>query len=282
MSLIRIWGGHRESDWNSYWRTNEPLLLQPQLAKTLETYGVTEVDISPALRPRAPVSLDDFEVFVPDSPSDAPLVCHEIEELTGRRARPTAAESGDAFRALAAERLLYLRQRFEPWDEKLPRFILGVDFDSGRHVRMRPAEPEKWRLVDHMVGGWNEERRVLPSLLIDPSEKGAGLLSELKKEFDDWYSKGFRGHPPLNEIFQYRRVLERYGVDCNESYRFHLDDGWFPIDMEQDRDWNAVRELCAMPLPAAPGDLLRNENDQHVKPYGANYSFVALTDNSVD
>jgi hypothetical protein len=37
-----------------------------------------------------------------------------------------------------------------------------------------------------------------------------------------------------------------------------------------------------MPLPAAPGDLLRNENDQHVKPYGANYSFVALTDNSVD
>jgi len=280
MSVIRIWGGHRESDWNSYWRTSELLILRPQLAETLETYGVTEVDIWPALRPRAPLSLDEFEVFVPNSPSDAPLVCREIEELTGRRARPMAAASGDAFRALMAERLLYLRQRFEPWDEGLPRYILGVDFDSGRHVRMRPAEPEKWRLVDHLVGGWYEERRVLPSMLLDPSEKGAELLSELKKEFYDWYSKGFRGHPPLNEIFQYRQVLERYGVDCNESYRFHLDDGWFPIDMERDRDWNAVRELCATPLPDAAGDLLRDENNQPVKPYGANYFFVALTDYS--
>ena len=283
MSVIRIWGGHRESDWNSYWRTNELLQVQPKLAEALDVCGIAEVDIYPATPERVPTTLHYFEIFVPNatSPADAGLVCAEIQELTGRLAQPMAADTDEAFHAQAGARLLYLRQRFEPWDEVLPRFILGVDFDLGRHVRMRPAEPDQWRLVDHLVGGWYEERRVLPSILLDLSEKGAALLSELKKEFDDWYSKGFRGHPPLNDIFQYRRVLERYGVDCNESYRFHLDDGWFPIDMEQERDWNAVRELCATPLPDAPGDLLRDENDQPVKPYGANYFFVALTDNSV-
>ena len=283
MSVIRIWGGHRESDWNSYWRTNELLEIQPKLAEALDTYGIAEVEICPATPPRVPATLHSFEIFVPNASSsaDADLVCAEIQEMTGRLAQPMAADTEEAFQAQAVARLLHLRQRFERWDEVLPRFILGVDFESGRHVRMRPAEPDKWRLVDHDVGGWYAERRVLPSILLDPSEKGAALLAELTKEFDDWYNKGFRGHPPLNEIFQYRRVLERYGVDCNESYRFHLDDGWFPIDMEQERDWNAVRELCATPLPDAPGELLRDENDQPIKPYGANYFFVALTDDAV-
>jgi hypothetical protein len=168
--LIRIWGGHRESDWNSYWRTSELLRLRPVLADALEIYGLSEIDICPALRPRAPVSLDEFEIFVRNSTSasEAEIVCDEVRRLTGRIAIPGVVENDEAFRTVVNERLLYLRQRFELWDEVLPRFILGVDFDSGRHVRLRPAEPEKWRLVDHMVDGWNSARRLMPSMRLDP------------------------------------------------------------------------------------------------------------------
>jgi hypothetical protein len=81
------------------------------------------------------------------------MVCAEIRTPMGRLAHPIAGETDDAFRALVSERLLYPRQHFEFWEEVLPRFVLGVDFDSGRHVRLRPAEPEKWRLADHVVTG---------------------------------------------------------------------------------------------------------------------------------
>jgi hypothetical protein len=60
---------------------------------------------------------------------------------------------------------------------------------------------------------------VLPPLLLEPSAKGSRLISELRTEFDDRYNADFRGYPPLNAILDYRRALERYGVDCNESFR---------------------------------------------------------------
>jgi hypothetical protein len=275
---IRIWGEHRESDWDAFWTMDRLLRQKAQLAETLRHCAAKEIDIFPAQRPRAPVSLHDIEVFLPGaSTSDTQILCDEIHRLTGRRAQPVAVETDAAFRALASERLLYLRQGFELWDEVLPRFILGVDFDSGRHVRLRPAQPEKWRVVDHTVDGWNADRRVLPALLLEPSEKGARLLAELKKEFDDWYKQDFRGRPPLNAILAYRNVLARYGVDCNESFRYGLADGWFPIDVEQEQDWNAARELCAMPLPDNPGDLLLDDHNKPVDWYGAIFSFVALT-----
>jgi hypothetical protein len=133
-------------------------------------------------------------------------------------------------------------------------------------------------LVDHIMDGWNSDRRVMPALLLEPSGKGANLLAELKAEFDLWYQQDFRGRPPLNAILDYRRVLQRYGADCNEAFRYGLADGWFPIDVEQDPDWNAARELCAMPLPDNPGDLLRDEENKPVAKYGAIFFFVALTD----
>lgn len=280
--VIRIWGGHRESDWNAYWRTNELMLVQPELSETLLKAGVTEVDICPALRPRAPVVLHWFEVFIPNakSPSDAQIVCDEIQKLTGRLTIPTPVESDVAFEKQVSERLLYQRHRFEPWDGALPRFILGVDFDSGKHTRLRPAEPEKWRLVDHVVDGWSADRRVLPALLLPPSEKGNKLLAELHSQFDHWYEADFRGRPPLDAILEYRQVLSRYGVDCNEAFRYGLCDGWFPIDVEQERDWNAARELCTTPLPASIGDLVLDEKGETVGKYGAIFFFVALTDNS--
>ena len=278
---IRIWGGHRESNWNEYWRIDALLRQKTELAEALQHYGLPQIDICPALRLHAPLQDHDFEVFLPGAtPADVQLVCMEIEELTGRRAYPMPADSDAGFRALVSERLLYQRQRFELWDEVLPRFILGVDFDSGRHVRLRPAEPEKWRLVDHTVGGWSSDRRLMPSLLLEPSEKGARLLAELRKEFGEWYSQDFRGRPHLNAIIDYRRVLERYGVDCNEAFRYGLTDDWFPIDVQEDHDWNAARELCAMPLPDNPGDFFSMKENNPVKKYGAIFFFVALTDNS--
>jgi hypothetical protein len=280
--VIRIWGGHRESDWNEYWTMDRVMRQRAQLATILKDCGVNEIDICPALRLRAPVSPHRLEIFLPNAewPSETWVVCDEIQKLTGRRAVPMDVETDAAFRILVAERLLYLRQEFELWDEVLPRFILGVDFDSGRHVRLRPAEPGKWRLVDHVVDGSYADRRILQALLLDPSEKGSRLLAELKSEFDDWYKQDFRGRPPLNAILDYRHVLERYGVDCNESFRYGLADGWFPIDVEEDRNWNAARELCTMPLPDNPGDLLRDEDNKPVGKYGAIFFFVALTDNS--
>ena len=48
--LIRIWGGHRESDWNQYWRTGELLLRRPELAAVLQALGLKEIDICPPAR----------------------------------------------------------------------------------------------------------------------------------------------------------------------------------------------------------------------------------------
>ena len=230
--VIRFWGGHRESDWNSYWWMDGLMRQRDQLAEALGDLGIQEVDVCPVLRPHAPVTLHYFEIFVPKptSPCDTQLVCDEIRRLTGRLAQPMPAANESSFRTQLKERLLYLRQRFEIWDEVLPRFILGVDFDSGRHVRLCPAEPERWRLVDHMVGGWDADRRVLPTLLLEPSEKGGKLLMDLKAELDDWYQSGVR--PSLNAVLDYRRILNRYGVDCNETFRYGLADGWFPIDIK--------------------------------------------------
>ena len=275
---VRFWGGHRESDWNSYWRFEELLRLKAQLEARAEQWGVTEADICPAFHPPAPFVAHDFEVYVPNATSiaDAEFVCDEILALTGRLARPLPVDT--AFVTLVAQRLLYPRQYFEPWDEVLPRFILGVDFNSGRHTRLRPAEPEKWRLVDLEAGGWNSERHVLPAMLLEPSEKGARLLAELKTKLDDWYNGEFRGRPPLREVLKYQRILESYDVDCDESYINGLDDGWFPIDIVEDRDWAAARELCAAPLPDQIGDLLRDEQNEPLKKYGAIFFFVALTD----
>jgi hypothetical protein len=274
---VRFWGGHRESDWNSYWRFGELLRLKQQLEARAELWGIAEADICPAFRPPAPFVGHDFEVYVPNAATaDAELICDEIRALTGRLAQPVPVDT--AFDALVAERLLYRRQYFEPWDEALPRFILGVDFNSGRHTRLRPVEPEKWRLVDLEAGGLYSERHVLPAMVLEPSEKGARLLAELKAKLDDWYKGGFRGRPPLREVMKYQRILETYGVDCDASYINGLDDGWFPIDILEEGDWAAARELCATPLPDQAGDLLRDEQNQPVKKYGAIFFFVALTD----
>jgi len=278
--IIRFWGGHRESDWNSYWRMNELMQQRDHLAAALKHYGIEEIDVCPARHQPAPTTLHYFEIFLPkpESPGDVLLVCDEIQSLTGRQAQPLTAGTYEAFRAQAKERLLYVRHPFEMWDGVLPRFLLGVDFDSGRHVRLRPAEPEKWRLVDHQVGGWDADRRVTPALLLDPSEKGSRMLTDLKTDLDEWYM--LYGRPSLDDILDYRRILNRYGVDCNENFRYGLTDGWFPIDISENWDWKAARELCAMPLPDNPGDLLVDENNTPVAKYGAIFSFVALTDNS--
>lgn len=278
--IIRFWGGHRESDWNSYWRMNALMQQRDQLAAALQHYGIEEIDVCPSRHQTAPTTMHSFEIFLPrsESPEDVLLVCDEVQSLTGRLTRPLAAGTYEAFRAQAKERLLYVRHPFEMWDGVLPRFLLGVDFDSGRHVRLRPAEPEKWRWVDHQVGGWDADRRVTPALLLDPSEKGSRLLRDLKTELDEWYK--LYGRPSLDDVIDYRRILKRYGVDCNENFRYGLTDGWFPIDISENRDWKAARELCAMPLPDNPGDLLVDENDTSVAKYGAIFSFVALTDNS--
>ena len=278
--IIRFWGGHRESDWNSYWRMNELMHRRDQLVEALQYYGIEEIDVCPALQQRAPTTMHYFEIFLPKSeaPGEMYLVCDAIQTLTGRQTQPLVAATSEAFQLQAKERLLYQRHPFEMWDEVLPRFLLGVDFDSGRHVRLRPAEPDKWRFVDHQVGGWDADRRVTPALLLDPSEKGSNLLADLKTELDEWYK--LYGRPSLDDVLHYRRILNRYGVDCNENFRYGLTDGWFPIDITEDRDWKAARELFSMPLPDNPGDLLVDENNSPVAKYGAIFSFVALTDNS--
>src|ERR1700722_7240120 len=105
--IIRFWGGHRESDWNSYWRMNELMAQKDQLAAALEHFGIEEIDICPPRHARAPVTLHYFEIFLPKlhSPGDIQLVCHEIRNLTGRltrrwqliRTKPSTRKSTNAF-----------------------------------------------------------------------------------------------------------------------------------------------------------------------------------------
>ena len=280
--IIRIWGGHRESDWNEYWTMDGVLRQRRELAAAVQGYGVKRIDICGALRPPAPVPKHQLEVFITSAnPADHQKICNQIQDLLGLVVKQIPGDSDTALREIVDQRLLYLRQGFEMWDELLPRLIFGVDFDAGKNRSFRPAEPEKWRVFDHVVDGTFCARRVLTGRPLEASDKGRSLLADLTKEFGSWnHGAGFRGRPTLNAILDYRRVLQRYDVDCNESFADRLAEGWHPVDIEEERDWHAARELCATPLPENPGDLVVDENNRAAQKYSANLQFIALTQNS--
>ena len=83
--IMRFWGGHRESDWNSYWRMNDLMEQKDQLAAALEHFGIEEIDICPPLHVRAPVTLQyDFQpVRVPTLRRNG-----EVLEKSGRQSAP--------------------------------------------------------------------------------------------------------------------------------------------------------------------------------------------------
>ena len=199
---------------------------------------------------------------------------------------PSPAGTISAFEARVKEHLLYLRQSFELWDEQVPRFILGLDFDQGlRNFKLRPAEPEKWRMVDHDVDGVNCDRRVLPALLLDPTDKGRALLEDLEKTFNYWHPGGGHNYRmPLNDVLAYREVLLRYGVDCNEAFRDGLVEGWYPIDIRKSDIGEklssaTIRTLCSTPLPDHLADLLAGDVDGGTGRDYIHFQFAALTDN---
>ena len=76
---VRFWGGHRESDWNSYWRFGELLRLKQQLEARAELWGIAEADICPAFRPPAPFVGHDFEVYVPNAATAVPKRATPLE-----------------------------------------------------------------------------------------------------------------------------------------------------------------------------------------------------------
>ena len=212
--------------------------------------------------------------------SDDPRIAEIIQRITGLWSGPSPAETEAAFQARVAEKLLYLRQRFELWDEALPRFILGLDFDQGlRNFKLRPAEPEKWRMVDHQVDGLNVHRRVLPAMLLEPTDKGRALLEELTNRFECWHGAGHNYRMPLNDVLDYRAVLLKYDVDCNEAFRDGLVEGWFPIDIGPWLTSATIRTLCSTPLPDHLADLLAGDVDGGMGRNYIHFEFAALTDN---
>jgi hypothetical protein len=253
------------------------LHISRELAEALQPWGVREVDIRPKKLPYVYIP-NTLEVFVADAPASAEI-CQAIAKLTGLATEPSAADSAEAFRREIGHSLMHHRLALEDWEDwLLPCFILGVDFDRGRARDFRPAQPELWRLVDHQVDAHNAGRRILQAMILEATPKGLKLLGELIARFDNWFGgAGCNGRPPLNAVLDYRAVLNRYDVDCNEAFREGLVEGWFPIDLQEDRDIQRMRELIATELPEQLGDLLLDEDGKPVTRYGAHFCFVAVT-----
>jgi hypothetical protein len=284
--MIRVWGYKGKGDGNEYWRLDRLLQANDQLEAEFAALGVRDVDIT-YTRWSPPVSEDslrDVEVFVPPGQgiaSDDPRVSDVIKRVTRLFVGPSPAKDEVAFQDRVKRQLLYLRQRFEPWDEVIPRFILGVDFDQGlRNFSLRPAEPTRWRLVDHDVDGVNCERRVLPAILLDPTEKGRALLEDLDRTFNYWHpGYGHNHRMPLSDVLDYRRVLLRHGADCNEAFRDGLVEGWYPIDIDPLLSSRGIRRLVSTPLPDHLADLLAGDVDGGMGRNYIHFQFTALTDN---
>lgn len=283
--MIRVWGDKGKDNWNEYWRLDRLLRANARLEEELAVLGVQDIDICPSFwkPPRDPRELLDVEVFVAPGAgvkSDDPRIAEIIKRVANVWAGPSPAETEGAFQQRVAEKLLYLRQRFELWDEALPRFILGLDFDQGlRNFKLRPAEPQKWRMVDHQVDGLNVDRRVLPAMLLEPTDKGRALLEELTNRFECWHGAGHNYRMPLNDVLDYRAVLLNYGVDCNEAFRDGLVEGWYPIDIGPWPTSEKIRTLCSTPLPDHLADLLAGDVDGGMGRHFIHFQFAALTDN---
>ncbi len=283
--MIQLWGKKGKGDWNEYWRLDRVLRAQPQLEAELAELGIPDVYLCPNLwKPRDPETLLDIEVFIPPGAGVAsadPRIAELFKHIANVWVGPSPAETLVAFQDRCKQHLLYRRQRFELWDEQVPRFILGLDFDQGlRNFNLCPAEPEKWRMVDHNVDGVNCDRRVLPAMLLDPTDKGRALLEDLEKTFDYWHpGAGHNYRMPLNDVLAYREVLLRYGVDCNEAFRDGLVEGWYPIDIGEKLSSETIRTLCSTPLPDHLADLLAGDLDGGTGRNYIHFEFAALTDN---
>jgi hypothetical protein len=285
--MIRVWGNKGKGDWNEYWRLDRILRAQPELEAGLAALGIIQdVYICPSSSkpPLDPKALLDIEVLIPPGEpleSDDPRIAELFKHVANVWAGPSPAADETEFESLVRQRLLYPRQRFELWDGQLPRFILGLDFDQGlRNFKLRPAEPERWRMVDHDVDGVNDDRRVLPAILLDPTEKGQALLDDLVKTFDYWHpGAGHNYRMPLNDVLNYRKVLLRHGLDCNESFRDGLVEGWYPIDIGERLSSVTIRTMCSTPLPDHLADLLAGEVDGGTGRDYIYFQFAALTDN---
>ena len=265
--MIRVWGNKGKGDWNEYWRLDRLLRANDALEAEFRAHGVEHVDICPSFwePPRDPRMLLDVEVFIPPGEGLAhadPLVAEIIKRVANVWAGPSPANVESELEERVKSHLLYLRQRFELWDE------------------VRPREPEKWRLVDHYCDGAANDRIVMPVLLLDPTEKGRALLDDLVKTFDDWHPGSHSSYRmPLNDVLDYRNVLLKYGVDCNEAFRDGLVEGWYPIDIGPIWNPEAIRSLIATPLPDHLADLLDGDVDGGMGRNFIHFQFAALTDN---
>jgi len=282
MPEIRVWGRWKRQDWNEYWRLGRVLEASAELEGVLADLGVGDIDVCPWLDhpPRVSNFGREIEVFACGAPQAQATICEALTGLTHLGAIPSPASTETEFRERIAKHLLYQRQNFPPWDQKLPRFILSVDFDQGNGSRLKAAHPQEWRMVDHYVDGMHNDRRYVAAMMLEPTAKGQALLDELVTRFDYWRDGvGTHGRPPLDVILEYQSALSRYGVDCNTSFHDGLAEGWYPIDIEQDRDIERARELIATPLPDPLQHVLLDEEGKPAGRYATYFYFAALTDN---
>lgn len=123
--MIRVWGYKGKDNWNEYWRLDRLLRSHERLEAEFEALGVKDIDIT-CSRWRPPSSEDslrDVEVFVPPGQgivSNDPRVSEVIKSVTGLWVGPSPAQNSQEFQERVDRHLLYLRQRFELWDEQLP------------------------------------------------------------------------------------------------------------------------------------------------------------------
>lgn len=282
MADIRVWGKQRTSDWNQYWRLGRVMEKRVELSQALNQAGISSIDVCAWIdQPPRQILIDrELEVFSHDG-IHVDWICEVVHALTGLTAKPSPAANILEFQKRAREKLLYVRHNFEPWDEKLPCFILGYDFDQGNGIGVSPVQPENWRMVDHQTDGLYIDRRYMAAMILEPTPKGQELLDELSVRFDAWFEgAGCHGRPPLDAILDYRNVLAQYGVDCNNSFHDGLEEAWYPIDIETPLELERARPLIATPLPERLSLLLMDEEGNPPPIYRSYFHFTALTLNS--
>ena len=242
------------------------LRRRSEVLAAMESCGVAEADLYPDPK-------GEPEVFV--HAPDAQALCDTIQIESWHQWQPGVIE---VFQTFTRRRDVYERQYFEPWDEKVPCYILGVDFEMGMDKWRRPKNPALWCHVHHYADNHSNDWRIISATILEPTENGAALLNELQTRFENWFPGGI-GRPPLDAVLDYRAVLNKYGVDCNEAFRYDLAEAWYPIDIQYDKDRENMRRLVATPFPDDLGELIVEANGDPVPRYRIFFKFVALTDN---
>lgn len=144
------------------------------------------------------------------------------------------------------------------WDDSVPCLLLCVDFGAHPNLGLKPAEPERWRFVDHQTDGTRCGRRTDWGIALDPTDLAKKLLERLSTDFSGWYDPvGMNGRPPFPFLLRFHTLLAEYGLYCYEAFYDGMEEAWYPLDFDSE----TLRKLSVTALPSNLNDLLIHPGD---------------------